>query len=96
MANVTLFFTNIMVSWISLNFLCTNDCLLINSGKVSSISPENSNFSWSVLALDGNNIVAGKTRIYFAQSVYLCIIHILVYSDQSNLNKADIYLFQSL
>ncbi|XP_009600933.1 acylamino-acid-releasing enzyme [Nicotiana tabacum] len=28
------------------------------SGKVSRISPENSNFSWSLLALDGNNIVA--------------------------------------
>lgn len=32
----------------------------IDSGKVSRISPKNMNSSWDVLALDNDNIIAGR------------------------------------
>lgn len=36
-----------------------------DSGKVSRISLGDSSFSWNVLALDGDNIIAGKSRCIF-------------------------------
>lgn len=36
-----------------------------DSGKVSHISLGDSSFSWNVLALDGDNIIAGKSRCIF-------------------------------
>jgi hypothetical protein len=32
----------------------------LHSGKVTRVSPQESDYSWSVLALDNNNILAGK------------------------------------
>lgn len=42
-----------------------NGSLMIFSGRVSLISPNSPNFSWDVLALDGDNIIASTCECVF-------------------------------
>lgn len=44
--------------WVTLTFMWKY------SGEVLRISPTDSNFSWNVLSLDGDNIVAGNIKSY--------------------------------
>lgn len=55
----------------------TQSILLVNvlSGNVSRISPSNSNFSWDVLALDGDSVIAVcSSPIHIPQIKYGCLI----------------------
>lgn len=43
-----------------------------DSGEVTRISPEGSDYSWTALAVNGNNVLSGRNS-KCKQAVYLCI-----------------------
>lgn len=48
---------------------------MIDSGKVSRISPKNTNSSWDILALDNDNIIAGRYDAYFVKLLHIFLLY---------------------
>jgi hypothetical protein len=56
-----IYLSSVGIFWLTSLFI-HEIVMSLHSGEVSRVSPQDSDYSWNVLALDNNNILAGKPK----------------------------------